>query len=267
MSYIEILVLSFIQGLTEFLPVSSSGHLILTPKLFGWSDHSLELDVAVHLGTLLSVLLYFRQDIAKMFQDFFGFIFSGFNQNKFTQQTKLSLIIVVATIPAIVAGFILKKTGIDMVRSIQVVAATSIIFGILMYIADRRPQLLGINNINWGSGFAIGVAQAIALIPGTSRSGICMTAARSMGFDRISSARFAFLLSIPAILGAGVLTIVDAIKEGTDIFNTSVALAFGLSFIFGLTAIHFMLTFLTRHSLGIFTIYRIALGLFLLYLL
>lgn len=264
MSYLEILVLSFIQGLTEFLPVSSSGHLILAPKLFGWHDQGLEMDVAVHLGTLMSVILYFRRDVMDMIQHFFAYVFSGFNADKFTTQTKLGLIIVVATIPAVIVGFSLKKMGMDLVRSTQLIAVTSIVFGILMYIADRRPQTLGLDKINWGSGFMVGIAQAIALIPGTSRSGICMTAARALGFDRIASARFAFLLSIPAILGAGVLTTLDAIKENHDIFNSTFGLAVGLSFLFGLMAIHFMLSFLTRHGLEIFTLYRIALGGFLL---
>lgn len=263
MSYLEILVLSFIQGLTEFLPVSSSGHLILAPKLFGWADQGLEMDVAVHLGTLLSVLLYFRQDVIDMIVHFLDYLGSGFNSSKFTRETKLGLIIVIATIPAVVIGFALKKIGMDMMRSVHLVATTSIVFGLLMYIADRRPQLFGLNKINWGSGFAIGVAQAVALIPGTSRSGICMTAARAMGFDRITSARFAFLLSIPAILGAGVLTTLDALKEGHNVFNSLFATAFILSFLFGLAAIHFMLTFLMRHGLGVFTIYRVILGVIL----
>ncbi|AIK96115.1 undecaprenyl-diphosphate phosphatase [Candidatus Odyssella acanthamoebae] len=264
MSYLAILVLSFIQGLTEFLPVSSSGHLILIPKLFGWPDQGLEMDVAVHLGTLLSVILYFREDIKDLIQHFFRYIASGFNQEKFTPETKLSFIIIVATLPAVIVGFSLKKMGMDMMRSIQLIATTSIVFGILMYIADRRPQLWGLDKINWGSGFIIGLAQAIALIPGTSRSGICMTAARAMGFDRITSARFAFLLSIPAILGAGLLTTIDAVKEGHSIFNAVFGMAFGLSFLFGLAAIHFMLSFLTRHGLGIFTLYRVVLGIILL---
>jgi len=264
MSYLAILVLSFIQGLTEFLPVSSSGHLILVPKFFGWSDQGLEMDVAVHLGTLLSVILYFREDIRDLLQHFFRYVGSGFRQERFTPETKLSFILIIATLPAVIVGFSLKKMGMDIMRSIQLIATTSIIFGILMYIADRRPQSWGLDKINWGSGFMIGIAQAIALIPGTSRSGICMTAARAMGFDRITSARFAFLLSIPAILGAGVLTTMDTLAEGRSVFNTTFGLAFGLSFLFGLAAIHFMLRFLLRHGLGIFTLYRVLLGALLL---
>jgi undecaprenyl-diphosphatase len=264
MSYIEILVLSFIQGLTEFLPVSSSGHLILVPKFLGWADQGLDRDVAIHLGTLLSVLLYFRQDVLAMGRHFLCYVGSGFKRDRFTAEVKLSCLIILATLPAIIAGFILKKMGMDRLRSPHLIAITSIFFGLLLYLADRRPQVFGLDNLSWGSGFMIGLAQAIALIPGTSRSGICMTAARSLGFDRIASTRFAFLLSIPAILGAGVLTTIDAIHDGRSIFNRACCLALGLSFLFGLGAIHFMLSFLMRHGLGVFTIYRILLGSLLL---
>lgn len=264
MSYIEILVLSFIQGLTEFLPVSSSGHLILIPKVLGWADQGVEMDVAVHLGTLLSVVLYFRHDIRDMLLHLLTYLGSGFKKDQFTDETRLSLVIIVATLPAVIVGFTLKKLGMDLVRNVPLIASTSIIFGALMYLADRNPQLLGLRQLTWKAGFIIGLAQAVALLPGTSRSGICMTAARSMKFDRITSARFAFLLSIPAILGAGILTTIDAIKEGHDIFNAAFGSAFALSFFFGVIAIHFMLTFLTRFGLGIFSLYRIILGIILL---
>ncbi len=264
MSYFEIFVLSLIQGLTEFLPVSSSGHLILVPKVLGWQDQGLDMDVAVHIGTLISVLIYFRQDVIDLLSHFFGYVFSGFSRQKFTPETRLGLIIIVATLPAVVVGFTLKKTGMDLVRSTQLIAGTSIFFGILMWLADRRPQVLGLDKVDWSKGFAIGVAQAIALIPGTSRSGICMTAARSFGFDRVASARFAFLLAIPAILGAGVLSLVDAIQDGHALALQELALATGLSFIFGLAAIHFFIKFLTKHGLAVFAIYRVILGILLL---
>ena len=260
MTYFEIFVLSLIQGLTEFLPVSSSGHLILVPKLFGWADQGLEMDVAVHMGTLISVLIYFRQDVKDLLNHFFGYVFSGFSTAKLTPETRLGLIIIVATLPAVVVGFSLKKLGMDLVRSTHLIAGTSIFFGILMWVADRRPQLLGLDRIDWAKGIAIGIAQAVALIPGTSRSGICMTAARSFGFDRVTSARFAFLLSIPAILGAGVLTTIDAVKDGHSILTPEFGLALVLSFVFGLAAIHFFIRFLTKHGLAIFAIYRVILG-------
>ena len=264
MSYIEIFVLSLLQGLTEFLPVSSSGHLILVPKMLGWQDQGLDMDVAVHIGTLVSVLIYFRQDVHDLLSHFFGYVFSGFAKAKLTPEARLGLIIIVATLPAVIVGFGLKKMGMELVRSTHLIAGTSIFFGLLMWVADRRPQVLGLDKMNWNKGFAIGVAQAIALIPGTSRSGICMTAARSFGFDRVTSARFAFLLSIPAILGAGVLSCVDAIKDGHPLIVGDLALGIVLSFLFGLAAIHFFIRFLTKHGLALFAIYRVILGILLL---
>lgn len=264
MSTIEIIILSFIQGLTEFLPISSSGHLIIAPKLFGWEDHSLEMDVAVHMGTLISVLLYFRKDVLMMICEILQYIFSGFKKEYFKEHARLGFIIILATIPAVIAGFTLKKMGVDMVRHVWIVACASIFFGLVMYVADRRSQTYSMESMGWGRGFMIGMAQALALIPGTSRSGICITAARFMGFTRTTAARFAFLLSIPSILGAGTLTAIDAVKEGQSLLTYDFFVAITASFIFGLMAIHFMLVFLNRHGLGIFTVYRIILGTVLL---
>jgi undecaprenyl-diphosphatase len=264
MSTIEIIILSFIQGLTEFLPISSSGHLIIAPHLLGWDSHSLEMDVAMHLGTLMAVLLYFRQDLLQMFFETFKYIFSGFNRTYFQQHARLSFILILATVPAIITGMTLKKIGIDLVRHVWIVAFTSIFFGIVMYVSDRHGQACeaksGSKDMGWGSGFMVGIAQALALIPGTSRSGICITAARFMGFSRISAARFSFLLSIPSILGAGVLTAVDAAKGGKDLLTQDFCVAIFASFVFGLMAVHFMLLFLSRHGLGVFTLYRLLLG-------
>lgn len=267
MSIFEIFLLSLIQGLTEFLPISSSGHLILLPQLLGWQDHSLEVDVAVHMGTLCSVLIYFRNQLWEMIIDSLTYLFTGFTKKYFTPNVKLSLMIIIATIPAIIFGFILKKMGQESVRSVKVIAFTSIFFGILLYLADRfAKHLHSMNDLSMGKGFLIGVAQAIALIPGTSRSGICITAGRFLGLNRLAAARFAFLLSIPAILGAGVLTTVDAIKSGTPLFTMDVGLAIVFSFIFGLLAIQFMMTYLAKYSLLPFTLYRIALGIILLFI-
>ena len=263
MSTIEIIILSLIQGITEFLPISSSGHLILAPKFFGWNDHTLEMDVAVHMGTLISVLLYFRKDLTKMLVETLKYIFSGFKREHFGDYARLAFVLIFATIPAVIAGFMLKKLGVDLVRHVWIVATTSIVFGIIMYVADRRSQTHDINKMTFGKGFIVGIAQALALIPGTSRSGISMTAARFMGFTRTTAARFSFLLSIPAILGAGILTAIDAIKEGQNLLTSEFFTAIVASFIFGLMAIHFMLVFLNRHGLGLFMIYRVILGIIL----
>lgn len=265
MSILEIFLLSFIQGLTEFLPVSSSGHLILLPKLFGWQDHGLELDVAVHIGTLCSVLIYFHKQIWGMIVESIAYSCSGFKKKYYTANVHLSLMIIIATIPAVIFGFILKKIGQDIVRDVKVIAFTSIFFGILLYLADRYSQRLQtLNGLTIGKALFIGGAQAIALIPGTSRSGICIMAARLLGIDRVAAAQFAFLLSIPAILGAGVLTSVDAVKSGTPLLTPEVGYAVLFSFGFGLLAIRFMMAYLTKYSLAPFAIYRILLGIGLL---
>ncbi len=260
MSTIEIIILSLIQGLTEFLPISSSGHLIIAPRLLGWENHSLEMDVAFHLGTLISVFLYFHKDICRIISETLRYACSGFNKDYFGEYARLGFILIIGTIPAVITGFALKRIGVDLVRHVWIVATASIFFGIVMYVADRRTQTYDINEMTIGRGFMVGIAQALALIPGTSRSGICMTAARFMGFNRTTAARFSFLLSIPSILGAGILTAIDAIKEGQDLLTTDFFTAIVASFFFGFLAIHFMLVFLTRHGLGIFTIYRIILG-------
>jgi undecaprenyl-diphosphatase len=265
MSLIQIIILSFVQGLTEFLPVSSSGHLLILPHLFGWQDQGLEMDVAVHIGTLAAVLCYFWRDIGAMITSFWRYLLSGLQGHYFDQHVRLSLIIAGATIPAVIAGFFLKKVGVDLVRHVAIVGFTSIGFGILLYVADRAElRHASMEKMTYGRGFMVGLAQALALIPGTSRSGACLTAGRWLGFDRVTAARFAFLLSIPSILGAGVLTTMDAIKQDLPILTVDVFLAIFFSMIFGLMAIRFMLNYLARHSLTPFVIYRIILGILIL---
>lgn len=261
MSIGQIIILSLIQGLTEFLPVSSSGHLIFLPKLLGWQDQGLEMDVAVHIGTLCSVCCFFWQDLKKMIIDTLGYILSGFHYRSFTSSVKLSIIIVIATIPAIIIGLMLKKYGMNDLRSTQIIALASIIFGILLYIADRMPQLfLRLNQLSRTQGLVIGLAQALAFIPGASRSGVCITAARFLKIDRPTAARFAFLLSIPTILGAGVATGYSMAKQGHPLLTEDFLYAIFFSFIFGLLAIKFMIHYVSRYSLSIFVIYRVILG-------
>ena len=265
MALIEILVLSFIQGITEFLPVSSSGHLIVVPFLFGWADQGLEIDVAVHMGTLAAVLVYFWQDLWLIIRDFIRYCISGFNINKYSANVRFGFILIGATIPAVIVGFSLKRLGIDMVRKIEIIIATTAIFAVLMYIADRFSQKIqGVDKVTWGAGLLIGIAQAFALIPGTSRSGACMTAARFLQLDRSTAARFAFLLGIPSIAGAGLLTALDVVKAGQPLFTSQIGYAMVFSMLFGMLAIKFMLSFVSRHSLTPFVIYRLVLAAVLL---
>jgi len=259
----QIIVLAVVQGITEFLPISSSGHLILVPKLMHWQDQGLVVDVMTHLGTLLAILIYFWRDVWRITGGALE-LFKG----KMTDEGRLAIYIVLATIPAIAFGVFLKEFGFaDLERNVAVVAWNTILYGILMLIADMAsPQERTMSNMTLGSALIIGVAQALALIPGTSRSGVTMTAARFLGFTRPDSARFSFLLGIPAIAGAGVFTVGDALASGEPITIDAVYCA-GLTFLAGLAAIAFLMALVKRISFLPFVLYRMVLGGFLLVLL
>lgn len=260
MSLYQIIILAIIQGATEFLPISSTGHLILVPHIFHWLPQGLELDVAMHVGTLLAVVLYFWRDIFDLFRGFFLML-----RGKQTLNGKMSVYLIVATIPAVIGGSLLSLGGIDHIRTITIVGWMSIIYGVLLFIVDRKvssPQAL--QNMTWKKALLIGGAQALALIPGTSRSGACMTMGRLLGFSRIDSARFAFLLSIPAILGAATLTGYKMQKAGQDFFTQEIIFGAIIAAISGLIAIRFMMVWLQKASFTPFVIYRIILGIILL---
>ena len=258
----QIIVLAVVQGITEFLPISSSGHLILIPFLTGWPDQGQFTDVMTHLGTLLAVLIYFWRDVWHLILGTFN-LFRG----KITHDGKLALYILAGTIPAILFGYILKKLNVpDLERNVTVVAWNTVIYGVLMLVADTvGKQEKTINDVTLKSAFLIGCAQALALIPGTSRSGVTMTAARFLNFTRSDSARFSFLLGIPATAAAIALTLGDAVKSGCHITSDEL-LAAGFTFIAGILAIAFLMGLLRRISFLPFVLYRMALGGFLLVL-
>ncbi|MEX1061257.1 MAG: undecaprenyl-diphosphate phosphatase [Methyloceanibacter sp.] len=259
----QIIVLAVVQGITEFLPISSSGHLILVPKLMHWQDQGLVVDVMTHLGTLLAVLIYFWRDVWHLIVGLLE-LFKG----KVTDDGRLAIYIILATIPAIAFGVVLKEFGYtDLERNVAVVAWNTILYGILMLIADMAsPQERTMSNMTLGSALIIGVAQALALIPGTSRSGVTMTAARFLGFTRPDSARFSFLLAIPATAGAIVFTVGDALASGEPITIDAVYCA-ALTFVAGILAIAFLMGLIRRISFLPFVLYRMVLGGFLLVLL
>ncbi|HLC07772.1 MAG TPA: undecaprenyl-diphosphate phosphatase [Methyloceanibacter sp.] len=263
MSIEQIIVLAIVQGITEFLPISSSGHLILIPALTHWPDQGQVVDVMTHLGTLFAILIYFWRDV-------WGMVQGGAKMltGKVTPEGKLALYIVLATIPAVLFGVFLKKMGYaDLERNVAVVAWNTILYGILMLIADRLgPQVKTVADVTLGSALIIGVAQALALIPGTSRSGVTMTAARFLGFTRPDSARFSFLLGIPATAGAIVFTVGDALESGQGITLDAIICA-ALTFVAGLGAIAFLMNILKRVSFLPFVLYRMVLGGFLLVML
>jgi undecaprenyl-diphosphatase len=258
----QIIVLAVVQGITEFLPISSSGHLILIPFLTGWPDQGQFTDVMTHLGTLLAVLIYFWRDVWRLLLGTL-MLFRG----KVTDDGRLALYILAGTIPAILFGYTLKKLNVpDLERNITVVAWNTVIYGVLMLVADMYGrQEKTINDVTLKSAFIIGCAQALALIPGTSRSGVTMTAARFLNFTRSDAARFSFLLGIPATAAAIVLTLGDAIQSGCHITYDEVLVA-GLTFVAGILAIAFLMNLLRRISFLPFVLYRMALGGFLLVL-
>jgi undecaprenyl-diphosphatase len=255
MTLIQIIVLSLIQGLTEFLPVSSSAHLILGGKVFGWPDQGLVFDVATHLGTLFAVLVYFRGDIWSMVTPWLS---AGNGDEK---SKKLGVILVLASIPAIAAGGLFHSFIETALRDIRVIAVSTIGFGLLLWWADARfSRSKLMDDMSLKSGLIIGLAQMLALVPGTSRSGITITMGRMLGFDADSAARFSFLLSIPIISAAGAYGILKMVLNDAPIDWFQFGLAVVLSALAGWLCIAAFLALLKRVGLVPFVIYRLALG-------
>ena len=261
MTLIQIIVLSLIQGLTEFLPVSSSAHLILGSKVFDWPDQGLVFDVATHLGTLLAVLVYFRKDLWRMLQPWLD------RSRGDERSRKLGLTLIVASIPAIIAGGLLHGWVESALRDTQVIALTTIGFGLLLWWADARfARNRVLADMNMKFGVLIGLAQMLALVPGTSRSGITITMGRMLGFDADSAARFSFLLSIPIIAAAGGYGVLRMLMHDAPIDWFQFGLAIVLSALAGWLCIAAFLALLQRVGLLPFVIYRLMLGVVLLWL-
>lgn len=257
----QIVVLALIQGITEFLPISSSGHLLLVPVLTGWPDQGVLTDVMVHMGSFLAVVVYFWKDCVNLLMGFIDML-----RGRRNAWGRLALLIVLGTIPAVVVGVILDKIGfMDMVRQMPVIVAwNAIIFGILLYLCDRFGLTSRrMADMTWAPALIIGLAQAVAIIPGVSRSGITMTAARALGFERPEAARFAFLLGIPAIAGAGVLHLGEAAAAGVTITIPMILTAI-LTFFVALGTITVLMRLVRHVSFLPFAIYRVALGVVLL---
>ena len=260
MTLFQVVVLALIQGLTEFLPISSSAHLILPSQLFGWPDQGLAFDVAVHVGTLAAVVWYFRSDLRVVIGDWFRGIASGTS----TAHGRLGWWIILATIPGGLAGLLVNDLVEDYARSMVVIATTTIVFGVLLGIADRKGgRARSLESMGWRAALWIGVAQALALIPGTSRAGVTITAALALGFDRVSAARFSFLLSIPIIALSGLFKGVELlglseVRWGDMILGAVVS---------GITAylcIGVFLAIINRIGMMPFVWYRVVLGCVLL---
>ena len=262
LTFYHLLSLALIQGITEFLPISSSGHLILLPSFTNFPDQGLLIDVSVHVGTLLAVVIYFFRDSLSILKGVSDLV----TGNRHSVPAQLTKFLIWATIPVIILGLILKITDlIDVLRNIKVIGWTMIIFGIFLYLADRFSFSKKINlNYSIKDALIMGLWQSAALIPGTSRSGATITAARILGYKRKSAARIAMLMSIPTILASGSLEIIDVWhKADFNHFNDAV-IVICLSFIFAFLTLTIMMRLLNSISFTPYVIYRILLGVLLL---
>ena len=249
LSSVEILILSIIQGVSEFLPISSIAHLVLVSKYYVFNNQNLLIDICLHLGSLLAIIIYFRDDL-------FNFI-----KNK-----KFLIKILIGTIPIIPIGYIFFQTGIiNQLRNLEVIGWTSFAFGILLYISDKTEIKKKIEtDFSNRSAIFIGMFQVLALIPGVSRSGITITSGRLLGFNRFDSAKVSFLLSIPTLLAASILGIYNIYKEASSELNFLAIIAVIFSFIFSYLTIMIFLNFIKKFSLKIFVVYRIIISILIL---
>jgi len=261
-------LVALVQGITEFLPVSSSGHLVLLPQLTSFADQGQTIDVAAHIGTLGAVMVYVRRDIFNMLASLTS------RASRSAPHRHLIGLLVVASLPVIIAGFLLEIAGTDFLRTALIVALANLIFALWLWQADKGAVSYDLTasdspqpdwqKMPFKHALTIGFAQIFALIPGASRSGVTMTMARQLGYDRLSAARFSLLLSLPVIAGAGLLKGVSIYKGDISVDIASIAIVAGLSFIFALLAIRWMMGWLAHANFRIFVIYRIVLGIILL---
>ena len=280
MSFLEMLILAIVQGVTEFLPISSSGHLILVPVFTGAEDQGPMIDIAVHIGSLLAIVCYFFKDVWGLARG--GFATIGISSAP--EYKKLFWWIALGTIPAVAVGLSIKLGAFNSVaetwfglvvenddllaslRFTDLIAVNLIVYGILLGIADRfGREDKSFEQMTWRDGLLVGAAQALALIPGTSRSGVTMTAARALGYGRVEAARFSFLLSVPAVAGAGILIVPDLMEAGGALVREALITG-ALTFVAAFATMAFLMNFLKKASMLVFVLYRIAMGVALLLL-
>lgn len=264
MDSLQILILALVQGFTEYLPISSSAHLILSPYLFGFQDQGLAFDVAVHFGSLLAVIGYFRRDITVILRDWFGNVLY---KREATDNSRLGWAVIIGTVPVVIGGLLMKSMVEGELRSPLVIAVATIVFGLLLWWADARAKRerdmdsLGILDVLF-----IGCMQVIALIPGTSRSGITMTAGLMLGLTREAAARFSFLLAVPTILMSAGLVTFDLVMDPTPVDWRSLGFGVLLSWAAAFVCIQLFLRFIERMGMLPFVIYRLLLGAVILWL-
>nr|WP_298898721.1 undecaprenyl-diphosphate phosphatase [uncultured Altererythrobacter sp.] len=278
MTLFQQLLIAIVQGITEFLPISSSGHLILIPYLTDLPDQGPLIDVAVHVGSLLAIIVYFFKDVVVLARGGFASVGIGASAPNAPAERRLFWWIVIGTIPAVLFGLSIKMGafnglaenvfGIEIVdgdlmnsiRFVDLIAVNLILYGVLLGIADKVGKEVKVfEDMSWRDGLIVGLAQALAIIPGTSRSGVTMTAARFLGYQRVEAARFSFLLSIPAVAGAGVLIVPEIFEAGTNLAWD--ALWAGIfTFIAAFATMAFLMNFLKKASMMVFVVYRVILG-------
>ena len=264
MTELQVIILAIVQGLTEFLPISSSGHLVLVPVFFGWTDQGLAFDVAVHFGSLIAVMLFFRKDILALLRG--GVQVLG--ANVATTEARMALGIALGTIPAALAGLLFVDWISENLRSPAVIVVTLSGYAILMILADRLGRRnRDISGIRIKDAVLIGVAQALALVPGTSRSGVTITAAMALGFERQDAARFSFLLAVPVILLASVYSLIGLLRTEATVPWGQLAIGIVVSAIVAYLSIEFFMRFVSRIGLLPFAIYRMILAAVILYVL
>lgn len=258
MSILQLIVIATVQGLTEFLPISSSAHLIVIPRLTDWPDQGLAIDVAVHVGTLGAVLVYFRRDVGDMVVG----LFSAATGQPGNEGARLAGLLALATVPVVALGGAMHVYGFDeSLRRVDVIGGTLIGFGVVLFVADRIGMTVRrLEHMSTGGAVLIGLAQVLALVPGTSRAGITITAARLLGFERRDAARFSLLMSIPTIAGAGLLLGVETYRADDVDLGLSAALAAALAFLTALATIAVMMAWLRRARFTPFVIYRVIAG-------
>lgn len=255
--YLQTVWLAALQGATEFLPVSSSGHLALWPHLTGWRDQGLAFDVAAHVGTLAAAVIYFRADVYKILRDWTLHI----RGRGATRYSKLAWAVLIATLPLGVAGAVFAETIAPLARAPVVIALTTLIFGVLLGLADRfGRRARGVAELTWMDVALIGGAQMLALIPGVSRSGVTISAGLALGLRGEAAARFSFLLAMPAIALAGIWQTRELLASAAAVDWGRLAIAAGVSGVVAWLCIHYFLAFIQRHSLWPFAVYRVLLG-------
>jgi undecaprenyl-diphosphatase len=254
---LQYFLIGIIQGVTEFLPISSSGHLVLFAQLTNWEDQGLFTDIAVHFGTLFAVIIYLRKDIYYFFTNIFQFkIF----------EDQIIFKIILATLPAIILGYFIYDYVSLYFRSIQLIALSSIVFAIILFFADRvKMESKGWNRVTYIEALIVGLFQVLAFIPGASRAGVTVTGARLLGYDRVNAARFSMILSIPIILASMTLSLINVLNEEYVAVNLYQSFFASLvAFITALLSIIFLMRFIKKANFNIFIIYRIVLGIILL---